>query len=337
MPTRKKQLPSSAEIAMNLEAMLDKCRREQWSVGDLDWSGRPREMSRDDEIAIVQYFTDMAGIERLAGALFVEQGRRAENPTLREIFRTFVGDEVRHAQAAQMLADYYDVHHYRVYQQSAALARFTPYFVGAIRNLSPEIANAYITAGELILDVALLRSIDDHVHDPMSARAMALINRDESRHIAVDFHMVEYYTSNEYMRTLRARPRPDAMARGRASFALAGLVWFAAPFFKDVFFEPMRVVDPSGKRLAQAFKRIQILSVKPGIQEHPFTRFMTLLQDVYNDRPLLRLVFGRAIERIVGVSPELIRRLYSEEDLARARAMSFDELAAEALNAKYAD
>jgi rubrerythrin len=325
------------EIAMDLEVMLDKCRREQWSVGDLDWSGRPREMSRDDEIAIVQYFTDMAGIERLAGALFVEQGRRAQDPSLRAIFQTFVDDEVRHAQAAQMLADYYDVHHYCVYQQSAALRRFTPYFVDAIRQLTPEIANAYITAGELILDVALLRSIDDHVHDPMSARAMALINRDESRHIAIDFRMVEYYASDEYMQTLRAAPRSDPMARARAAWALAGLIWYGAPFFKDVFFEPMRVVDPSGQRLKQAFKRIQILSVKPGVQEHPFTRFMTLLQNVYNDRPIMRLVFGRAIERIVGVSPELIARLYSDEELARARAMSFDELADEALRAKYAD
>jgi hypothetical protein len=37
------------------------------------------------------------------------------------------------------------------------------------------------------------------------------------------------------------------------------------------------------------------------------------------------------------VSPELIHRLYTEEELARARAMSFDELAEDALRAKYAD
>jgi hypothetical protein len=320
---------------VELEAMLDKCRREQWSVGDLDWSGRPREMSRDDEIAIVQYFTDMAGIERLAGALFVEQERRAKNTVLREIFKTFVKDEVRHAHAAQMLADYYDVHRYKVYQPSPALRRFTPYFVDAIRHLTPEIANAYITAGELILDVALLRSINDHVHDEMSERAMALINRDESRHIAIDFRMVEYYASEEHLAELSSRRRPSLRQRARASWSLANLIWRGAPFFKDVFFDPMRRVDPSGRRMREAFKRIQILSQKPGVQEHPFTRFMIGLQDVYNDRPVLRVVFGRLIERIVGVSPELIERLYSQEELARARAMSYDELAQEALAAKY--
>lgn len=320
---------------MDLEAMLDKCRREQWSVGDLDWSGRPREMSRADEIAIVQYFTDMAGIERLAGALFAEQERKVDDPVLKEIFRTFVKDEVRHAHAAQMLADFYDVHGYRVYQQSAALRRFTPYFVDAIRYLTPDIANAYITAGELILDVALLRSINDHVHDEMSERAMALINRDESRHIAIDFRMVEYYASPEYREALRRAPQPSLEHRARARLALFNLIWHGAPFFKDVFFEPMHVVDPSGRRLREAFKRIQMLGVKPGVREHPFTRFMTTLQDVYNDHPVMRVVFGRAIERIVGVSPELIVRLYSEDEKRQVERMSFDDLARDALQAKY--
>ena len=75
-------------------------------------------------------------------------------------------------------------------------------------------ANAYITAGELILDVALLRSLDDYVADEMSHRAMYLINRDESRHIAIDYRMVEYYASPEYaairmvsLSRLWARPR----------------------------------------------------------------------------------------------------------------------------------
>ena len=61
----------------------------------------------DAEEAIVQLFTDMAGIERLAGALFREQGRRVADPTLRAIFATFVTDELRHAaDVAQSSADH---------------------------------------------------------------------------------------------------------------------------------------------------------------------------------------------------------------------------------------
>jgi hypothetical protein len=321
---------------MDLETMLEKCEREQWKVGDLDWSGRPRAMSADDEIAIVQYFTDMAGIERLAAALFEQQRKNADDPRLVKIFESFVKDEVRHAHAAQMLADYYDVHHHRIYRVNPALVKFTPHFVNAIRYLAPEIANAYITSGELVLDVALLRSIDDYVGDEMSARAMTLINRDESRHIAIDFHMVEHYASPEYMAQKKRRKSPPLGRRVKGAVALAGMMFHAAPFFKSVFFEPMHRVDPSGRRLREAFKRIQILTTKDGVRENPFTRFMTAIQDVYNDYPLARLLFGRLIQRLVGVEGSMILRLYTEADKRRAARMSFSELAEDALAAKYA-
>src|SRR6185437_5647860 len=99
---------------------------------------------------------------------------------------------------AQMLADHYDVHRLEVYRPSRSLERFFPAFVGAIRHLSDDVANAYITSGELMLDIALLRSIDDFVNDPLSSQAMELINRDESRHIAIDYYMVGHYASEAY-------------------------------------------------------------------------------------------------------------------------------------------
>ncbi|MBX3130631.1 MAG: hypothetical protein KF718_28185 [Polyangiaceae bacterium] len=316
--------------------MLDKCRREQWHIRDLDFSGTPRPMSRSDEIAIVQYFTDMAGIERLAGALFEQQRKNTSDVVLRDIFESFVRDEVRHAHAAQLLADYYDVHHYKTYQPNPALTRFTPHFVAAVKYLSPEIANTYITSGELILDVALLRSINDYVGDEMSERAMELINRDESRHIAVDFHMVEVYSSPEYQELKRRRPAQPLRVRARAAWAFLNVLYYGAPFFKGVFFEPMRTVDPSGRRIREAFKRIQILGVKGEVRKHPFSRFMLGLQDAYNEHALARLLFGRLIERILGVDAALIARLYSTDEARRAERQSFDEMAQEALAAKLA-
>jgi hypothetical protein len=313
---------------MDLSAMLEKCHRGQWKVGDLDWTGTPREMSKQDEIAIVQYFTDMAGIERLAGALFAEQKKRAEDPVLAEIFATFVKDEVRHAHAAQMLADYYNVH--------PALVKFTPHFVDAIKYLSADIANAYITGGELILDVALLRSINDHVHDDMSEKAMALINRDESRHIAIDFHMVDYYCSREYADKLEHEPEKPLAERAKAAWAFANVLYYAAPFFRAVFFEPMQHVDPSGRRMKEAFKRMQLMSAKPTARKSPLVKVMLALQDIYNDHPVARRVAGRAIERFIGVDGSAIMRLYTEAEKKRAERMSFEEMAEEALAAKNA-
>ncbi len=320
--------------------MLRNCRRDQWRIEDLDWSEPPRDLSREDEIAIVQYFTDMAGIERLAGALFEEQGRRTEDATLREIFASFVVDEERHADVAERLARYYDVHRYKTYAQNPHLVRFRPHFLNAIRYLSDDVANAYITSGELILDVALLRSIDDFVHDTMSAAAMRLVNRDESRHIAVDYHMVEYYASDAYAAKeaaeKRARRGLSSVRRDLAAvWTFAHVIYFARPFFREVFFLPMNHVDPTGRRIREAFRRIQLLGARPSVQKRPFTRFMMRLQDLYN-HPILGPLVGPAAARLAGVEPQFLQHLVTQEEEARANAMSFDDLAREALSAKLA-
>jgi hypothetical protein len=318
---------------MDLRRMLRMCHEGQWQVGDLDWTQRPRSMTRDDERAVVQYFTDMAQIERLAGALFVEQERRAQEPVLKEIFATFVTDEMRHSHVAQMLADHYDVHRYEVYRTSPSLERFFPHFVDAIRHLSDDVANAYITSGELILDIALLRSIDDFVADPLSAQAMELINRDESRHIAVDYHMVGFYATDAYRAKKRAAPKRSAAEHAAGARAFAMMTLWGRPFFRDVFFAPMQHVDPTGKRLREAIKRMQLLGSKPGLAALPLMRFWTTMMDLYN-HPRAGRRAKAAIARLVGSEPELMERLVTEDDLARAAKMSFDELAEDALGAK---
>jgi hypothetical protein len=321
---------------MDLMKMLERCRRDQWRLDQLDWSKSPRPMRRDDEEAIVQYFTDMATIERLAGALFREQERRVDDATLKKIFRTFIVDEERHAQAAERLARFYDVHRWRAYATSDSLARFFPFFLSAISVLSDDIANAYITGGELMLDIALLRSIDDYVDDDMSRQVMHLVNRDESRHIAIDYHMVEHYASPEYVARKVRQPKPTMKQRAHAAWTFANLIWHAKPFFHDVFFVPMERVDPTKKRLREAFKRLQLLSEKPGVGEQPFGKFLLGLQAIF-EHPIAGPIFGRAAARLAGVEPQFVAKLYSEEERERARGMSYDELADEALSVKYAE
>lgn len=319
---------------MDLNAMLEKCHRDQWKVGDLDWSRKPRDLSPEDESAIVQYFTDMAGIERLAGALFEEQRRRTDDPILKEIFKTFVVDEVRHSHAAQMLADFYDRRKLRCYEQSPGLREFAPAFVRAIRHFSPGIANAYITGGELLLDIALLRSLNDYVQDEMSDAAMELINRDESRHVAIDFHMVEYYSSDAYAEKAKHAPRKSPLEEARAWSDFARVLYYAKPFFLQVFYGPMDRIDPTHERLHEAFKRIQLIGRKEETARTPFVRFMKTVRDLYA-HPLAKATLGPVLERLAGITQDLMVDLYTEEEEKLARKMSFDEMAEEALAAKY--
>jgi hypothetical protein len=293
-------------------------------------------MAMADEMAVVQYFTDMVQIERLASALFREQRRRVDDPTLQQIFETFVVDEERHAEVAQRLAAFYDVHHYRPYRVSESLRRFTPHFLALVTMVSDEIANVYITSGELMLDIALLRSLDDYVADPMSAQAMRLINRDESRHIAVDYHMVEYYASPAYAakeRVERARAKKSLAVELQALWTLANVVRHAKPFFHDVFFQPMARLDPRGRRLREVFRRLELLEAKPGVADRPFAAFAYGLRKVYN-HPVAGRAVKRIATRLAGVDEQLMQRFVTAEDIARTRRMSFDEMAEEALAQK---
>lgn len=314
--------------------MLDKCIRDQWSIDDLDWSVAPPNLPRDKEEAVVQYFTDMAGIELLAGALFEVQREKTDDPTLAKIFSTFVADEKRHSAVAKRLAAHYDVHAYRIYTESAALTSFRPHFFQVVKNATVELANAYVTAGELILDVALLRSLDDYVDDDMSHAAMRLINRDESRHIAIDFHMTEAYSSDEHIELMRTRAWPAPRELARNIRAIATMMWHAKPFLQSVFIKPMDKTDPSGMRIQEAFKRVQLLMRKQTVARMPFARFIHTMQTLYNT-PVVGQVFGRFLLRAVGAEDRAAKFLYTQEELARTQRMSFDELAEDALAVKH--
>jgi hypothetical protein len=315
--------------------MLEKCRRDQWSVDDLDWKMTPPSLPREKEEAIVQYFVDMAGIERLAKALFAVQCEKVDDPVLKEIFATFVVDEERHAVAAERLARFYDVHHHRDYVMNDALVHFRPRFLDVVALMPPEIANGYITAGELLLDVALLRSLDDYVADPMSHAAMHLINRDESRHIAIDFHMTEVYASDEFLAAAKRRPRAPLRERARGLGALIRVMWYAQPFLRGVFLDPMERTDPTGRRMREAFKRIQLVSRKPTVARLPFIKFMLRAQDLLQ-HPVIGKLLEPLILRVVGGDHRAVAILFTDDELRRAQTMSFDELAEDALGAKLA-
>ena len=293
--------------------MLDKCIRDQWSLDDLDWSAPPPPMPRDKEEAVVQAFTDMAGIELLAAALFDVQRRKTTDPTLAKIFSSFVVDEQRHSAVARRLARHYDVNGYRAYAESASLSAFRPHFLAVVENALPELANAYITAGERILDVALLRSLDDYVADQTSHRAMQLINRDESRHIAIDFHMTEKYSSDEHIAVMRARawPRPRQLAANVR--AVGTMMWHAKPFLQQVFMAPMDRTDPSGRRVREAIKRVQLLMRKPTVARMGFPQFIRAMQRVYNT-PVIGMLFGGVLLRLLGADDRSARYLFTRAE-----------------------
>lgn len=307
--------------------MLEMCRRDQWSVDDIDWSGRPREFSMEDEILVVQYFTDMALLELIAAELFCMHRDRAKDPTLRAIFETFVADEIRHSRVAERLAAHYDVHHYRRYHRNANLSAYARHFAVACRALSPEFASFYTTNGELILDVAMLRSIDDFVDDDTTRRAMQLVNRDESRHIAVDFYMVERYALQSDAERDSAPPMSWRQRAG-ALRAMLALVYYTAPCFREIMLRPLQRVDPGATRLQEALRRSQLLISKPHVAKRPIARYLHFLGDL-RDHPVVWNWAGDFVSRAMGLDAGVMNLFYTRkeaDELAR-EADEADELA----------
>ena len=74
---------------------------------------------------------------------------------------------------------------------------------------------------EVVEEPVAQESINDYVHDAMSERAMDLINRDESRHIAIDFHMIGYYSSQDYADKLAAEAKKPLLIRLSALWSFA--------------------------------------------------------------------------------------------------------------------
>jgi hypothetical protein len=182
-----------------------------------------------------------------------------------------------------------------------------------------------------------LRSINDYVHDDMSAEAMELINRDESRHIAIDYHMSEYYASDDYDRKMAQRNASVSIeAQIRIAWTFANMLYHAQPFIRDVFFTPMRLVDPDGKRFREAFKRMQLLGRRETQTRRPFTKFLRFLQDGI-DHPVAGRFVGDLFSRVAGVEKGFMKTLFDQEELARARRMTYDQMAQEALDTKSVD
>jgi hypothetical protein len=248
-------------MGLDLDRMLESCERGQWSVDDFDWTATPVALERTQEEQVCSYYVNMSYIERLAGALFLSLSERVDDPRLAGIFRSFHQDELRHSHAAARLADYFDRHHYRIYTPNIPMLRFIPYFVGAIDGLNPAFATSFILGGELILDMALLRGLNRYVDDPLSRAVVEKINQDESRHLAVDLYMTEYFA-----RIGRGAGAGDNPWVDRNFW---GVLTWGPGFFAEVFFRPMQILDPAQEQMRAVMARLRRFYDRPAVADNP--------------------------------------------------------------------
>jgi hypothetical protein len=312
-------------MGIDLEKMLEKCERGQWSVDDFDWTGRPIPLTPAQEVHVCAYFVNMSYIERIAGALFLSLARRVDDPTLAAIFTTFHADELRHSHAAARLADYFDVHHYRVYTPTIPMLRFIPAFTGAIERVDPAFATSFILGGELILDVALLRGLNAYLDDPLSRAVVERINQDESRHLAMDMHMTEHFTA--------VKSAAGTVTNPWLSADWWGVLTWAPAFFGEVFFKPMQVLDPSQEQMQEAMRRFRRFYDRAAVSANPAVQQFRAVVAFFESGA--GMLVGQGLERVIrglfGVDFAFVRAASSESLYGAAPAVGDAAVAASSL------
>ncbi len=181
--------------AIEPDAMLDRCRRLQWSVDDIDWDapGADR-VGPDQRLALAGFMADLYWIESIAAQVFARMRDATEEPALAAIFDSFSVDEQRHADAELMLMRRWGIAGRREVPAPNPNARN---LLSAIERagdrVHPAVYSAIIPFTELVLDGALVKHLDVNVLDPVCREVFRRINADEARHLAVDFYMLERY------------------------------------------------------------------------------------------------------------------------------------------------
>ncbi|HUH04046.1 MAG TPA: hypothetical protein VML75_18745 [Kofleriaceae bacterium] len=180
---------------LDLARVLHNTRRGQWSVDDFDWSqplqgagGLTAAERREAGLALL--FT--AGLERQAARVFGACADYIDEPHAAEIYQLFAADELRHAEAEIRLAARYGVS----WDDQPATTRWMFRTLGSNfdrpNRALHEISAATILLFELALDSILIPALKERVSDPLQAEVFRRIDLDESRHLAMDYWLLDY-------------------------------------------------------------------------------------------------------------------------------------------------
>jgi len=179
-------------VAINMQAMLTKIKDRQWALADIDWTA-PGTETIDDEFRpkLKAFMADLCWIENIGARGFSALAKKAPNPTLAEIYRCFHAEEQRHANAELALMKRWGMLDDGEMPEPNVNIRMAMQWLDAYADgMSLSILGTVIPMLEVALDGALLKFLLDEVDDPVCHQVFEKINNDESRHLAVDFEVL---------------------------------------------------------------------------------------------------------------------------------------------------
>lgn len=182
------------QMAIDMDAMLAKIKDRQWALADIDWTapGADR-ITNEQRPKLKAFMADLCWIENIGARGFAALAKKAPTPTIAEIYRYFHAEEQRHANAELALMKRWgmlDEASGELPEPNVNIRMAMDWLDTYADDMSLSILGTVIPMLEVALDGALLKFLLEEVDDPVCHQVFEKINNDESRHIAVDFEVL---------------------------------------------------------------------------------------------------------------------------------------------------
>ncbi|MGH3968954.1 MAG: ferritin-like domain-containing protein [Mycobacterium sp.] len=180
-------------MSINMEAMLAKIKDRQWALADIDWDAPGAETITDEfRPKLKAFMADLCWIENVGARGFAALATKAPNPTVAEIYRYFHAEEQRHANAELALMKRWGMLAEGELPEPNINIRLAIEWLDRYSDDMPlSLLGTVIPMLEVALDGALLKFLLEEVKDPVCHQVFEKINNDESRHLAVDFEVLD--------------------------------------------------------------------------------------------------------------------------------------------------
>jgi len=180
-------------MAMDMDEMLARIKDRQWALADIDWEAPGAEtISEEFRPRLKAFMADLCWIENVGARGFAALAKKAPTPTLSEIYRYFHAEEQRHANAELALMKRWGMLEEGEIPEPSVNIRMAIEWLDSYADDMPlSVLGTVIPMLEVALDGALLKFLLEEVHDPVCHQVFEKINNDESRHIAVDFEVLD--------------------------------------------------------------------------------------------------------------------------------------------------
>ncbi|WP_026919343.1 reductase [Gordonia shandongensis] len=180
-------------MAMDLERMLQMIKDRQWALVDIDWDAPGAELIEPELHAKLKPFlSDLMWIENVGARGFAAMAKKAPNPTLKTIYEYFHAEEQKHANAELALMRRWGMlDGDEIPSPNVNVQLVINWLDKYSDDMSLSMLGTVIPMLEVALDGALIKFITDEVKDPVAQEVFKKINSDESRHLAVDYEVMD--------------------------------------------------------------------------------------------------------------------------------------------------